>query len=151
LAQVLQFVEAFVIRPRRRKPITGEETLGDLRIDKYSYDLFKQRAYEIVQSKAIDEIILTHFIVTFTLQALFEMGDLTKSDEVIATNTRFIEYLRDKVEQDPEDISRVKRLISDTENHIHELPRRIQGYRKLYEYFRENVVEALLAEEYTKV
>jgi hypothetical protein len=139
-----------IIRPRKRSPVTGQETLGELYIDEISYDAFKQKCRQIAASGSLDHMILTSLIVNFVLQVAFESGDTTKVEERIERTRQSIEFL-----QTHDDLLQERGLskgvqyafVKMHEKGIRMMPENTRRAYDLYVYFCEHVVTRLLEEK----
>ena len=145
---VLGWVNEPIIQPRYRQPVTGDEPMISLRIDEVSYEAFKKKCYEIVQTGIIDQMILTYFIISFTLQSNFAVSDTTAIDKPIATMNRFISFLEQQMDEKPEEKERLTTSIEHTREMIKSTPDRTKKNYEEYTYFCEHVISKLLAEKY---
>lgn len=98
-----------LLHPRYKKTTTGEETMGELRIDPISYNLFKDRCYEI-SNTTIPDYLLTNFLVNQFLQETFYRGDKTSTKRYKTRMSR----IRELIDSDNSQISADKKSKSTT-------------------------------------
>ncbi|RLB63929.1 MAG: hypothetical protein DRG80_00310, partial [Deltaproteobacteria bacterium] len=165
-----------IIKPRSREPITGEETLRELRIDEVSYNIFKEKCYEI--ATVFDQILLVPALVNFILQHHFVISDLTEINVAVERHESAIAYYQNLIreidsdkKEDKENLLFYQKIAqeiyekygytSPTENLKEGFERmvkmstefrdteesRIKTNYSLYEYFCENVLSPLLEED----
>lgn len=137
-----------LIQPRYRASVTGEETMAELQIDRVDYAMFKQCCYQIVQAGLMSDIGLTYFMVTFTLNELFQLGDTTRIDEGVARLARAVKFFQSQIEKRPDEKRRLAKVVANTKHHQKEMPTRVKENYALYCYFCENMLEKLRLEKY---
>jgi len=138
----------FLIQPQFREAVTVKETMAELQIDRVDYAAFKQHCYQVVQSGMVSELVLTSWIVTFTLNHLFKVGDTTSIDERVADLARAAKFFQSQIEKRPEDKDLLEKMVADTKRQQEEMPARIKENYSLYCYFCEHVLEKLRLEKY---
>lgn len=148
--EFIGFVNLPIIQPRSRKPITGNESLASLFIDDTSYDAFRKKCYEIVSTGIISQMVLTYFIVSFTLQSLFELGDTTSTDKVIANLKGFVAFLHREIKEKPEEKEQLQQMIEKYQQDIKIAPEKRKKHYEQYVYFCEHVLSKLLTEKYLR-
>lgn len=136
-----------IIRPRRRNPVHGGETLADLRIDPINYEIFKQKCYTLQVSSGLSEMFIVSLIVGFLLQAMFGLGDLTTIDQAVARQKDMLDFLEKRKEADPTHGEELEKFKNNFELSMRETPDRMKDGYKIYTYFCENVVSKLLEEK----
>lgn len=144
------WVTEIILQPRYREPITGKESMASLRIDEVNYEVFKKKCYEIIGTGVIDQMILTYFIVSFTLQSFFKVGDINEIDTVVTRYKGFIKYLEGEIKKRPSEKERLTRMIEHNQEDIKIIPARIKRNYEEYVYFCEHVISKLLAEQYLR-
>lgn len=147
--EVIQPTYLFFIAPRYKKSVTGNETMRELQIDETSYDVLKEKSYEL--EKSLTEFFIVKSLVNLMLEGLFHLGDKTKLDTAIKENQSLVDYMKEKlkkIEKDKEDA--LKKMIEMTESIIKELPYRTDHYYSLYIDFCENVLSKLMKEDILK-
>lgn len=145
---ILGFTYDVLIQPRYREAVTGRETMAELQIDRVDYASFKQRCYQIVQTRSVSEILLTHWIVSFTLDVLFHIGDTTSIDERVASMARAAKFFQSQIEKRPEEKELLSKMVADMKQYQKEAPARTQNNYALYCYFCEQVLDKLRLEKY---
>jgi hypothetical protein len=94
---LLGWVYGPIIKPRSRKPITGKETLKELQIDEVSYEVFKEKCYDI--ASVFDPILLVFALVNFILQHHFVISDLTEIDSLVERHNSSIAYFQNLIKE----------------------------------------------------
>ncbi len=138
----------FLIQPRYRKAVTGNETMAELQIDRVNYGAFKQRCYQMVRAGMMSDVLLTYLIVTFTLNELFSLGDTTSIDERVARMARAAKFFQSQIEKRPEEKDHLEKMVTDAEHRQEEMPATVKANYSLYCYFCEHVLEKLRLEKY---
>src|SRR5258708_40003807 len=87
--------------------------MAELQIDRVDYAAFKQRCYQVVQSGMVSELVLTSWIVTFTLNHLFKVGDTTSIDERVADMARAAQFFPSQIEKKPADKELIEKKSTD--------------------------------------
>lgn len=95
---VLGWVYHSIIMPRMKEPVTGKEAIKELFIDEVSYEAFKYRAIEL--SGFIEETLLVHAIVSYSLSWTFGIADKTTVQDKIDSSARYREFLEEMMEHD---------------------------------------------------
>lgn len=144
---VLQWVYLMIIRPRQRRPVTGEETLRELLIDEVSYAALKQRCQHIVESGAVDQAVLGYFITTYTLQNVILLGDTTGVGDVIVRQQHVMDHLEQQRARAGAAVAELDAMLAFVQDSMQQTPERAQRYYVLYERFCETVIAPLLIEE----
>ncbi len=136
-----------IIRPSRRKPERGDETMGELLVDPVNYAVFKEKCFEI--SEYFDGILLCGFIVNFLLQELFAQGDLTSIDSRVENQRHGTELFRQIYENDPRThkFESVEDAVKRYTSHVEAIPQRTARWHELYITFCERIVVKLLEED----
>ncbi len=139
----------------------------------FDYKFFKAHCHEIVASGAVEQCILTFFIVSYTLQTWLALDDKTSVDDKLANLAEEIPKLRKAFEEvkpknsteqwlmenhysspqrvgvAPEDRTLANMLLEINQKIIiNNLPQRVEDHYGLYVYFCKTVVEQLLLENY---
>lgn len=136
-----------VIHPRFRRARNEHETLAELRVDRVDYPTFKERCGVC----GLSGPFLVRAIVSFSLDWLFCFADQTRTDFVAGNYRGLIEHLTSETERAETDEGRQQQLIGmigRAKESLDGLPTSIQGARRRYEFFCENVVAPLLLEEW---
>jgi hypothetical protein len=150
--KILWYAQHAIIKPRYRNAATGNETLQELMIDEVSYDIFKTKCYFIAER--LDEAFLVFSIVSFTLQKVFKLGDVTRLGEVENNHKRLIqiheEYLELPEDELPEEFKRRggKKAVEEFLKFARKLAAGVEDGTKasysLYELFCDKVVSKLV-------
>lgn len=172
--EVLGLVYVAIINPRSRPSVTGKETVGELRIDEVSYEVFKAKCRQM--AKVFDQRLLVFCLVNFALKTQFAISDLTSNDVAVERHETNIEYFNsllrgldtdsgeDKEELDfyletlkarklpfrEEDFRKenlrenFKAIVNQLSESLIDLENRTQMHYSLYEYFCENAISELL-------
>lgn len=146
---ILGYVSDLIIQPRSREPVTGNVTMGEMRVDDTSYEAFRQKCYELVDTGALPELALPLLIVNATLQYAFFFGDTTTVQDWIAKNQRQIELARAHEEElSAQGVSEHAQadVIALLEQTIRQTPERASKSYEKYVRFCEQVVQPLLEE-----
>jgi len=138
----------FLIHPRFHRPVTGYETMEELRIDRVDYFAFKQRCYQIVQTGLLLEMLLVHLIVSSTLDELFRLGDTTSIDTAMLRMAKIAESFRRHSEESPEERDFLLDMAEDAARRREQMPQVTTECYELYTYFCEHVLEKLRLEEH---
>jgi hypothetical protein len=174
--KLLGWVYTPIIKPMRREPITEEETLMELQIDEVSYEVFKEKCYEI--APVFDQILLVPALVNFILQHHFVISDLTEIDATLERHKSTIAHYQNLIreidtdkDEDKENLRfhlKIAKEIYEKSGYTFLTEDLKEGFEKtlkmftefsdtaesrikknysLYEYFCENVLSALLEED----
>ncbi|MCK4251156.1 restriction endonuclease [candidate division WOR-3 bacterium] len=138
-----------IIKPRLRRPVTREETLKELIIDKISYESFREKCRKLTNN--IEPSMIVLLIVVYTLEHIFDLGDTTSIDEKMEAHKSGIEDLQISIKT--KDVNReiLETLIKKLQNNIKSIPDNVKKHYALYEYFCENVVEELFKQPLIEV
>lgn len=77
--KILDWAYFFVIQPRFRAPVTGQETMKERMIDELSYRNFKTKCSDL--TAVLPDFVVVATIVNITLQASLGLGDTTLPQE----------------------------------------------------------------------
>lgn len=157
---ILEAIYMIIIAPRVGEAVTGKEMLRELLLDEVSYDIFRRKCLLI--SQVLDGRFMAFSLVTFTLQQLFNTGNITSISKRVENLNAQIENLKQllaykqQVKALPADISpefeaQVQNLsekelvegIELLEDRVKNGPEAVKETYALYTYFCENVVEKL--------
>lgn len=145
--RIFSWAYEFIIKPRYSEPVTGKETLNDLRIDKVSYDIFKNKCIEIVESNLLDECLLIYLIISLVLWFQLGVSDFTDEDQFVNRMNSAIKFFQEKKQTcSPEEIKELDHMISSTKERILHAHTDIKKNYKEYENFCNSVVTKLLLE-----
>lgn len=135
--------EAF-LQPRYKEAITGEETMGELRIDEVNYDLFKKKCHQLVKENILPSFLLTTFLVNEFLQETFSRGDTTAVDRYKARMRRYKDIL--EVIKPTKDLSPSRKTDAQKrlDKFIDQADTSYANAHKVYIKFCEEVVAKLL-------
>ncbi len=149
---ILSWAYQRIIRPRY-KSITPEILdsglkMKDLRIDEVSFNAFKRKCYEILQSELISENILVSIITDTTLSGLIGISDINNIDKVKSNQLGFLDSLRMKVEEstDKEEVKRLNSVIKKSMEMFNDTESRINNNYEMYKTFCDKVLSFLLLE-----
>jgi uncharacterized protein YoxC len=95
-------------------------------------------------------MVLTYFIISFTLQSFFVISDITSTDKIIANLKRVIAFLHREIEEKPEEKERLTEMIEKYQQDIKIAPDRTKNNYDRYVYFCEHVLSKLLTEKYLR-
>lgn len=148
-----------IINPRFRKPVTREETLGDLMIDEVDYAAFKTKILSI--EDLLFEQFLIQSIINYTLRHAFMWGDKTNMEEIIKNNQGYLEFLEKRSDELKDrfndkyglEISNyeIEDLLEKMKHFIKKIPEQTDKYYKLYLYFCDEVVSELFKQSELEV
>jgi hypothetical protein len=130
-----------VINPYFKEPITGNETLQELFVDKVDYDSFRK----ILLSNKYDYNTI-YGLVCSMLSWVFHFGDISSIDNSILRMKSLIKFIQNGSNTDNLNIED-REFIQDINNKINELPDTTNEYYDLYNYVCENVIRKLLIEK----
>ena len=137
-----------IINPRRRRPMNKDEKMGDLYIDEVSYEAFKRKCDRIVSAGVLDHMLLAHLIISFTLHCMLGIADITAIDEKVEDMRDLREFMAAHAEEGIAGRKLTPDFFELYEEQIRGTPERIQRNYADYQYFCENVIHALLDEEF---
>lgn len=129
-----------IILPRYREPKSGNEIIADLRLDPVNYVVWKQKCCEI----KIEDFLLVHSIISFSLDGHFRIGDYTRGDELKSNLQRFIEFLEKRIEDGAENPKALVRLIERSKAELAVVDERVKANYARYLAFCQYVVRPLL-------
>lgn len=142
---VLSLAYIEIINPRFRTPISGKETMGDLMIDKISYEVFREKVIQI--GKRVQHAFV-HEIMSEALSWAYLFGDISEQDIVLTRNKRMRDHIAQKIEskKEPEKKEDYLRMLEFIEKGISELPTKYAIRNKEYNVFCDSVIAKLLEE-----
>ena len=144
--QIFSWVYEPIIQPRYRRPITHSERIKDLRIDPVSYEIFKNKCYEMVEKGAIDQLLLIFLIVNWVLHGQLGISDVTSVDEVVDRMRGAQQFFQRQTEEQTQNTADLERLIEFIEERILNAQNNTSQNYELYTYFCDAVVSKLLVE-----
>lgn len=135
-----------IVQPRFREPISGDETIGDLKLDRDDYPAFRQRCLSITSDASPTFV---HMTVTSALSWLFNMADKSALKEMEDTQKFLIERLEADIaeETDGDKKARLENMLELPRRSLRELPERVERLYGIYTYLCEELVRKLLAEK----
>ena len=143
LDELFDFVYHEIINSDYRLPAAGMETLDDLIIGEVDYDTFKEKCYSL--KKHISDMTLVRFIVNSALGYLFNMGNKTESDTIVARNKIASEIWKGRAELSKgEEKNELMEVAKIHENLVNNLPKQTEEHYSLYIYFCEEVLSELM-------
>jgi len=144
--QAFGFTYSDIIQSRLRKPVTGEESIAELRIDPVDYTAFREKCLNMKESSSPNFV---HKIVTNSLAWLFQMADKTMLHEAGKTQLWLIEQLEKEIRQKGSDKEKRTRvgLLEEVTRIQKDLPQRYDRYFILYTYICSELVRKLLIEK----
>lgn len=136
-----------IINPKFRSPISGNETLKDLRVDDVDYRSFRTKCFRL--KGVVSQDILVKSIMHQTFAFLFQLGNLSEIQTRIASNRDFINNI-DELEKysEGDERSQYKRLKGILNEATERLPEQTKHYNDLYQYFCLNVGLRMIQEYY---
>lgn len=148
--KILDYAYTLIIKPRFRKPTTIKETWEDLLIDEVSYENFKSKCYET--EKQNKNISVATYVTDIVLKTCFGLGDTTTLDQSIKNLESLRESLQNRLlkEKGLENNSSAKIIESALEKinrQLDNMADQNEEYRFLYNFFCENALSFLFAEE----
>ena len=135
----LQFVN-----PSAKQPTSTHQTLGDLLIGPSGYAEFRDKCYAL--RKLLPDFVLIRSIVALTLNDLFQMGDLTRTQELIERHKDSIGFFQEKLKEHSSEARDLLSCIKMSQKMIETIPQRTKGAYELYTWFCDEIVAKLFRE-----
>jgi hypothetical protein len=138
----LDWVLMPVIQPRFRRPVTGNESIRDLMLDRMDYPNFKEKCYD----SDMEEMLLVHSIVSFTLSSMYRISDASTIDVAIRFHKGVIRSAQQELDAGSDRAEVLRRVLERSHEMIKSLPGQVAENYKRYQAFCEKVVAPLFAE-----
>jgi hypothetical protein len=135
------------INPRCKKPITGKEKMGELRVDDVDYKALKEKCHTL--SLDLSDEFIVKSVTSSILEWLFHYADKTSTEIFIRKNKDLIEFLQNKLETDVDknEIEICLKLIKEIDAKIEGLPKQTEHFHSLYTDFCIEILPKLMEED----
>jgi hypothetical protein len=134
-----------IIRPRFRPPMSDEDTVGDMMIDKVDYDAFRSRCLALSMQEGFGFV---HRTVSSALSWMFNAGDKS----ALGTFTRNFKWMQEYASREAETATSAfaKKtaldVAEDARQKILKLPEQMDAAYEDYTYVCEHLIRQLLSE-----
>jgi hypothetical protein len=132
------------VNPSAKQPTSRHQTLRDLVTQPFGYAEFREKSYAL--RSVLPDLLIVRSIIAITLNEVFQMGDLTRTQQVIENHKGAISFFNEKVKEFPAEANDLRACIKMSEKMIEELPQRIKSAYELYSWFCDEVVAKLFRE-----
>jgi hypothetical protein len=133
----------FIINPRYRQPVSGEETMRDLMLDPVDYPTFKTKYLKLANETS--DIFLVHAFVADSLSFLAHIGDPGRVGQTIEYHQQLINFLVKEAEEatSKEKKDMIDRQIEMTKGLMESIPDRQKNYEDNYRFICETILPRL--------
>jgi hypothetical protein len=137
-----------IINPRFRKPKTGNEKIGELRIDEVSYEAFRARCYEL-SSYRLPGLFMVRAIVAEALGLAWKFGDPSEVGPTIARHQDAIDHFSKRLDAERDQAEReiLRGIIAKAQEWVKSVPQKQKTWAEHYRVLCETILPALAMEE----
>lgn len=147
---LLSFSRMSVINPRFRDPVTGDETMADLKLDDIDYPAFKRKCLVLVDGPArLADDFLVKAIVNDTLTWACEFADPVEHEATVRRNRDAMAYFMRELDKESKSRrrERLRQMIESCRERIDSAPQNLATAVRRYRLFCEKVLLGLYLEE----
>lgn len=146
---ILSFGYLNLINPRYREGQTGNETMGELRIDAMDYSSFKSKCFTLAHRFRIADEFLVQAIIIQALGWCCSFADHSETQAAVKRNERMIAHASQMLEQERDTTRQAafKKMIEFSRRLLDSADERRQTAERRYRMLCESLLPALYLED----